>query len=494
MAQRTHAAAIRTVARVVGVSALVAGTAFAAVTSSGAGQQKDTALAAKGKAGKAAAFKTDFNGDGYADTVSSAPRAPIGKKHDAGFITISYGSAKGASTTHRQIFSANTKGVPGEATNSGRFGESSVARDFDGDGITDLALTDAGKVIILWGAKGKTLKSAAAEEAGVVVPGVNSVRALAAGDFNGDGKADLAVDGNGSKVNVLYGGFGRDGKPAKTSESDTGHEFGADKLISGDVTGDGVDDLVTTHSFEEKSEKSEFFKGTKDGLEAKSKPTDDAETGVIADVNKDGFGDLVIRTVPGGVLEDLPYDHGTLKVIYGTADGLGTKTTKITQNSPGVPGSNEKGDEFGKALAAGDVNGDGYADIAVGAPYEDIGKSKDGKDTGAVVLLLGGKKGLTGTGSQAFHQNTKGVPGAIEADDRFGSAVSLGDTDNDGHDDLAIGAPGEDGSGDEATDAGAVWVLRGSGSGLTTKGVISYGPKTLGAPEDHSALGTSFSH
>ncbi|OEV25562.1 hypothetical protein AN219_25635, partial [Streptomyces nanshensis] len=63
------------------------------------------------------------------------------------------------------------------------------------------------------------------------------------------------------------------------------------------------------------------------------------------------------------------------------------RTSTLTQNSPGVPGVNEEGDEFGKALAAGDVNGDGYADIAVGVPGEDIGSGASGKDAGAVVQL-----------------------------------------------------------------------------------------------------------
>ncbi len=490
MRQRTNASAIRTVARAIGVSALVAGTTFAAVAQAGAVQHEGKTAAPAAKAAKAP--KADFNGDGYADTVSSAPKATVGGKEEAGYVTVSYGSAKGASTTHRQLFSANTAGVPGDASVNGRFGEQSAARDFDGDGTTDLALTDDGKVLILWGAKGQTLKAAAADDGGAEVPGVDSVRTLAAGDFNGDGKADLAVDGNDSGVDLLYGGFGRDGKPAKTGKVEPGHDFGPDKVIAGDVTGDGIDDLVTTHSFEEMSEKSAFFKGSKDGLVSKPKAIDDAETGVIADVNKDGFGDIVLRTVPGGVVENLPYDHGTLKVLYGTADGPGTKTSTLTQNSAGVPGANEEGDEFGKSLAAGDVNGDGYADIAVGTPYEDIGSGAAGKDAGAVVQLLGGKDGLTGAGAKNWDQGSEGVPGAVEAEDRFGSAVSLGDTDNDGHDDLAIGADGEDGAGAAAKDAGSVWVLRGTTSGLTSKGVVSYGPKTLGGPEGNAALGTSF--
>nr|WP_180218260.1 FG-GAP and VCBS repeat-containing protein [Streptomyces albus] len=464
---------------------MLAGSAATAAQASAA----PAAPAAKTHA--AAAPKADFNGDGYADTVSGAPTATVAGKAKAGYLTISYGSAKGASTTHRQLFSANSAGVPGEPGEGEYFGRETAARDFDGDGTTDLAVASHSGVTILWGAKDKGLTT------GSAVADTESAHTLAAGDFNGDGKADLAVNGVSGDVRVLYGAFGKDGKPAQRQTLQPTGEDGAslDGLVAGDITGDGIDDLVTRHSFEEMARGSKFFKGSKEGLPAEpTKGVDAAASGVIADVDKDGYGDLVIRTVPGGVVEDLPYDHGTVKVLYGSAQGPDTgRTTTLTQNSAGVPGANEDGDEFGKALAAGDVNGDGYADIAVGVPGEDIGSGAAGKNSGAVVQLLGGKGGLSGTGAKNWDQGVAGVPGAVEAEDLFGSAVALGDTDKDGRDDLAIGAPGEDGDA-SATDAGAVWVLRGDAGGTTTDGVVSYGPKALGAPEKNAGLGSSFAH
>ncbi|WP_343236294.1 FG-GAP and VCBS repeat-containing protein [Streptomyces qinglanensis] len=482
------ASATAVAARAVGVTAALAAGLLCATPSVAAPAKSAAAPGATTAARSAAAPKADFDGDGYAETVAAAPTATVSGKSYAGYLTVTYGSAKGADVSRRQLFSANSAGVPGSAETYGAFGRNTAARDFDGDGVADLAVSGNKGVVILWGEKGKGLTSA------TQISGVKSVTRLVAGDFDGDEKPDLAV-GTGDfdqGLTVLYGGFGRDGEAARSDTRETGHLFGPTSLTAGDVTGDGVDDLVTTHAFEEMSESSEFFQGSADGLATSSEHVTDAETGVIADVDKDGFGDLVIRTVPGGVVEDLPHDHGTLKVLYGSADGPGAhRTSTLTQNSPGVPGVNEEGDEFGKALAAGDVNGDGYADIAVGVPGEDIGSGASGKDAGAVVQLLGGENGLTGTGAKNWDQGSAGVPGVVEAGDRFGAALTMTDTDRDGRDDLAVGAPTEDGGAD-AVDAGAVWVLRGTTGGLTADGVVSYGPKALGAPEAGSHLGSSF--
>ncbi|MDJ1136074.1 FG-GAP-like repeat-containing protein [Streptomyces iconiensis] len=488
-ARQRNSAAL-TVARVVGVTALVAGSALA-MTQAGAatddGKPAAAAQAKKAQAKKAgaAAEKADFNGDGYADTVAAAPGATVAGKKGVGVFTITYGSAKGADTANRQVIASDSLGMPG----TDNFGGRSLARDFDGDGITDLAVNSGGTLHVLWGEKGKGLTSSSAFQDS------KGGGSITSGDFDGDGTPDIAGSTSGGDVETMYGPFTRDGKSARTASVTPGHTFNPEDLVAGDITGDGIDDLVSTHAFEEMSESSEFFTGSKTGLVNKPKEVDDAATAVIADVDKDGYEDLVIRTVPGGVLEDLPYDHGTVKVLYGSPEGPGAKrATTLTQNSAGVPGVNEDGDEFGKSLSAGDVNGDGYADIAVGVPGEDIGSGAAGKDAGAVVQLLGGKGGLSGTGAKNYDQGTAGVPGAVEGGDGFGSALSLHDTDGDGRDDLAVGAPGEDGAGASAVDAGAVWVLRGSTSGLTTDGVVSYGPATLGLPEKRAELGDSFAH
>ncbi|HEX6569407.1 MAG TPA: FG-GAP repeat protein, partial [Acidimicrobiales bacterium] len=92
----------------------------------------------------------------------------------------------------------------------------------------------------------------------------------------------------------------------------------------------------------------------------------------------------------------------------------------------GVGGSAEDADQFGSALAAGDVDGDGSADLAVGAPFEAVGAVDA---AGAVNVLPGSTPGgLSGTGSQIFTQDTPGVPGTAETFDTFGFSLVVTDS------------------------------------------------------------------
>ncbi len=477
---------LSTVARCATVVALVTTPAIFAAPSAGAAGSTRAAAAATSQ-------DADFNKDGFADLAVSAPGGTVAGKAKAGYVAVVYGSASGADTGHRQIIGQDAAGVPGNPAADARFGQRTVARDFDGDGYTDLAVQSSNKpdVTVLWGSAngltgGTELPKGDGDNFGTSI--------IAGGDINGDGHADLidltqvgtAPDAT-TALRVRFGPFTRDGAAASEATADTGEIDAPTSLTTGDVTGDGKDDVVTTHAFEEMSQATLFWKGGANGLTKSSARLDHGASAAIGDVDKDGHADLVMRTVPDHVVENLPYDHGTIKVLYGTASGPSTTRTKvIDQNTPGVPGVNEDGDQFGYELSAGDANGDGYADIAVGIPYEDI---DSGKDAGSVVQLYGGSGGLSGTGAQAFTQDTAGVPGAGEAGDRFGAAVRLGDTNGDRKADLAVGAPDEDGT---QTSSGAAWVLRGQPGGLTTDGAVSFGPAALGGSEPGAVLGTEF--
>jgi hypothetical protein len=182
--------------------------------------------------------------------------------------------------------------------------------------------------------------------------------------------------------------------------------------------------------------------------------------GLQADFNNDGAADLAIG-VPfewvGAV-----QDAGAVHVLYGSAGGLqGPGSQFFTQESPGVPGTADLQDNFGFGLASGDFDQDGFADLAIGVPGEDIGMIGS---AGAVIALYGSAAGLTTTGAQLLTQ----AGGATEANDGFGGELAAGDFDDDGFADLAASVSGEDvGS---VLDAGAVSILPGSSAGLTTVG------------------------
>jgi hypothetical protein len=127
-------------------------------------------------------------------------------------------------------------------------------------------------------------------------------------------------------------------------------------------------------------------------------------------------------------------------------------------------GTPEDNDWFGDSLTAGDFNGDGYDDLAIGVPNEDYPNTVP--DSGGVNVLYGTPSGLDSDGSQFWSQDSPGILGSAEAFDYFGYSLTAGDFNGDGHDDLAIGVPEE--SIGSIPDAGGVNVL--------------YACTTIGAP------------
>ena len=151
----------------------------------------------------------------------------------------------------------------------------------------------------------------------------------------------------------------------------------------------------------------------------------------------------------------------------------------------------EEDDLFGAALTAGDFNGDGYADLAIGVPGEDIVNNSE-DDGGAVNVIYGSANGLIAAGNQLWDQGSTSIAGAPEAGDRFGRALTAGDYNGDGYADLAIGVPFEDIDNNSEDDGGAVNVIYGSSNGLTAAGnqIWDQGtPSVLGAAEAGDVFG-----
>jgi FG-GAP repeat len=374
----------------------------------------------------------DFNRDGFADLAVGVPGEGIGGAQNeiAGAVNVLYGAGSGLSGTGGQLFSQ----VGGMVEFRDRFGSAQAAGDFNGDGFADLAagasgedvgsVGDAGAVSVLYGSAGGLTTSG-----GRLFTQLGSAPeiqdwfgwALAAGDFNRDGFADLAV-----------------GAPYET----VGSVFaaGAVSVLYGSSAG------LTTSGGRLFTQ----LGGTAGG---------GGQLGwalVAADFNRDGFADLAAGA-PGQSVSGVGA-AGAVNVLPGSVGGLTTTGGRLLRQ---VGGTVESGDQFGAALAAGDFNRDGFADLAAGAPSEKVGSTVD---AGAISVLAGSAGGLTATGGRLFTQ----VGGTVERFDIFGFALSAGDFNHDGFADLAAAAPLEDVG--TVADAGALSVLPGSATGLTTSG------------------------
>lgn len=472
---------IRSVAAA-GTAALIAGTAaLVAVTARPA-----SAAAVPAKPG-------DFNGDGRRDLAIGSPLGTSGGVR-TGFVTVVYGgtSGSGPDTAHRQVVTQDSPGIPGAGTANNAFGASLASADFDKDGYADLAIgapgedvdgvTHAGTVTIVYGSSAGLSARAIRLAADAQNRNFNGRfgTSLAAGDLTGDGRQDVAVNG-GSAGWWLFDALATGGAHSTLIplSEDNFYSSGL-TLTAADFTGDGRTDL--TASWVEgvdgiPSGRVDLYQGTGSGVALlKTYAAGGGPEATAGDVNGDGKADLITRLHPG---EGPEVDGGRIVVSLSTGTGFRSQVT-VSQETPGVPGTGEDGDLFGAALATGDLNGDGMADLAVGSPGEDIGTVAG---AGAVTVLYGGRDGITTKGAKMFAQNTSGVPGTVEKNDAFGGGLSAANVAGDGRSDLAVGAPQENG-----TD-GAVWIFRGTAAGITATAVSAFNEANLGLGGRSAHLG-----
>ncbi|WP_235216398.1 VCBS repeat-containing protein [Streptomyces toyocaensis] len=445
-----------------------------------------------------AAPAADFDGDGHPDIALAGPAGDVGDSALAGIVAVAYGTSTGTDLGRCQRLTQGDPLIPGKPRGEAFFGFDTVARDFDEDGYTDLAASvfegcDP-HVIIMWGSeRGLTRAARVPGTDGSHVPWATEPcldEQLAAGDFDGDGHADL-VFGLGSERGLLKGPFLRDGSPAGTGRvpvprapDERADDMAYQELVAGDLNGDGIDDLVTFHNDDTGPETvawSElhwpvsYLQGGRDGFtQPDTVRLPDAAAGAVGDVDGDGFGDLVLSPRGGGV------SRSSVTVVHGTESGPGTRTTTLDRDTPGVPGE-EPGDEDGVfvALDTGDVNGDGYADVVAGAPRAEV-YAEPGPEE--VLFFPGGKNGLTGRGARAFDE--RDVHGFANSGHNFGRAARLTDMDGDHRADLVVTAPGNW----EAP--GSAWMLPGSAAGPLPQGITQLHEGTFVGPGEWADLGS----
>ena len=408
----------------------------------------------------------DVNGDGYGDIIVGALRYWNGQFHE-GRAYVWLGGPTGPAATPHWITESNQANA--------EYGVSvGTAGDVNGDGYADVIVgalqysnghTNEGRVYVYHGSSSglTTTPSWIAES--------NQTNAFlgfwvgTAGDVNGDGYsdvvsgADLFDNGQSNEGRAFCWMGGPTGLSASPAWMVEGNQAGAlmGKPIesAGDVNGDGFSDVIVSARNFDNGQTDEgqvyIYLGSPFGLETspawsaegnQAMGTFGSQVSTAGDVNGDGFSDILVgaRTFDNGQT-----DEGRAYLFLSTPAG---PRTQPSWSSVG----DAAGERFGTSVApAGDVNGDGISDVIVGAPEYTAGQGGEGR----AFVFLGGDTGLD---SSPIWEEWVDRPEAA-----FGSAVAgAGDVNGDGYSDILVGAPGfSNGQSNE----GAAFLFLGSPSG-----------------------------
>ena len=411
-------------AMVLGLAAILAQAAPATAGLTGAWSQEGGRD--EGVYGRDVHTAGDVNGDGYDDIIIASP----GVGSATGEVTVHYGSATG-------IVSPAAWTMTGITTHYGS--HVSTAGDIDGDGFDDVLIGTGsynnghqgeGQVqLFLGGAAGLAAAPVWSFESNNLLAGLGPV--AYAGDVNDDGLADFLMgapaynSGNG-RVWLYFGHASGTPTFGWSATSGLGERLGTDVATAGDVNGDGRCDIILGTYFSERVLVGISDPVTTINLTVINSPSVVAaarfgfSVGTMGDVTGDGYADIAV-----GAPRDSSgqWEEGKVYLYRGHAGGI--STTPLWQYQ-----SNVRDAELGSDLStAGDINGDGYADAIFGAKKYTNGQNFEG----AAYAFYGYSGGLRST--PFWFAEGEASPGL------FGGSLSCaGDVNGDGYSDIIVGA------------------------------------------------------
>jgi hypothetical protein len=412
----------------------------------------------------------DVNGDRYSDVIVGAPYFDNGENNE-GSAFVFHGSASGLS-----IFS--NWGAEGNQINANFGGSVSTAGDVNGDGFSDIVVGSQGFsngqayegaiYLYLGSVSGLSTDSSWRMEGNQTNANLgNSVSC--AGDVNGDGYSDVIAgaagfDNDQTDEGIVYVYHGSPSGLSVTSNwsieaNQVSAFFGRSVSSAGDVNGDGYSDVIigaSTFTNDQYAEGAAFvYNGSASGLSSVSNWSGEGNqeyssfgksVSSAGDVNGDGYSDVIVGAAR---YDNGQTNEGAAYVYHGSASGISSIANWIVEG-------NLTGANFGNSVSTGgDLNGDGYSDIIVGADYFNNGQA----DEGAAFVYHGSSSGLSTSSIWIAEGNQAGA--------NFGNSVSsAGDVDGDGYCDVIVGAQNYDNG--ESNEGSAFVYYGGSNGGLSS--------------------------